>query len=220
MKDSYQEFIDNFNIDKNDFYQYGIKSIISADFDTAKKQYERVKNKLINNGSLTIRSYGRGGKNSNLYVELYKSLFRNNNIKIDPTNNTVPRKNISDATNLKINDNLSNYQVSHIWGKTKNPVLFESVWNICFIPRIFDPFTGHECKGGWNDDFIPMLKRYVYDKFKSIIIDYNQFVLNNCLQDKINEFSNSLLASGKYDIKLIERFRIDALAEWGLITKS
>ena len=219
MKDSYQAFIDRFNISKGDFYRYGIQSIISADYDTAETQYNEIKDKLFNNGRLFVRGYGRNGSNSNLYLDLYNILFGNSSISIDPTNNAAPRRNISSATGHRINNDLYNYQVSHIWGRTKNPILFESVWNICFVPRLFDPFTGHECKGGWNEEFIPMLNCSIYDKFENLIIDYNQIVINHNIRNKINDFTNHLLSSGTYDIELVERFRCDALAQWELIKR-
>lgn len=214
MKDSYQDFFDRFNISKSDLYNYGVEAVISADFEVAKDNYNEIKRKLFNNEKLSIRGYGRNGRNSNLYLGLYSDVFGNSNIVVDPTNNAAPRRNISNATGYRINSNLINYQVAHIWGRTKNPILFESVWNICFVPRLFDPFTGHECKGGWNDEFIPILNRFIYDKFENIINDYNQLITSNDIENKIENYVNGLLASSVYDVDLINRFKNDAVAEW------
>ena len=219
MKDSYQDFIDRFGIDKQSFYQFGLQSIISADVVTAEAQYQQVKEKLLNNAKLVIRSYGGKGVHSNLYLDLYRYLFGNNNLGIDPTNNSAPRRNISAATGYRINKNLLNYQVSHIWGKTKNPILFESVWNICFVPRLYDPFTGHEASGGWNEEFIPLLNHFVFDKFEALISDYNQFVVENNIQSKINAFVDTLLSNARHSTELISRFRYDALNEWSLLKR-
>lgn len=219
VNDSYKEFIDYFGIKKDDLFDYGIQSIICADFDTAKTQYDELKVKLTSNQSLTIRSYGRNGNNSLLYRKMYIEIFGNSSIKIDSTNNAVPRANISKATGHTINGDIFNYQVSHVWGKTKNPILFEAVWNICFVPRIIDPFTGHECKGGWNEEFIPKFKEHVYSSFEDVIEDYNQFIRNNNVQNKIREYVKKLRKGGNDDAKLIDRFEEDALGEWQLISR-
>ena len=219
LKDSYQEFIDYFKIDKKDLYQFGISSIISADANVAKKQYDQKKYDLFNNKVLSIRGYGRGGVNTNLFLDLYCEIFGNTSIKKDPTNNAAPRANISSATGHRINGDIQNYQVSHIWGNTKNPLLFESVWNICFIPRLIDPFTGHECSGGWNDDFIPLLREFVYSKYEDLIIDYNDFVTSYDIQQQIHNYVDRLLSAGTIDGALIKRFEEDALSEWAPITR-
>ena len=217
--DSYQEFIDYFHISKDDLYMYGLSAVISVDEKTATEQYHIIKEKLLGNEELYIRGYGRNGINTRLYLDLYNMLFDNNKIKIDPTNNMVPRRNISKNTGHKINEDILNYQVSHIWGKTKNPILFESVWNICFIPRLYDPFTGHECKGGWNEEFTVLLNHYIYDKYESIISDYNQFLSDNDIKNKINSFVDLQIKQNQYDISTLERFKNDAPNEWEIIKR-
>lgn len=119
---------------------------------------------------------------------------------------------IPKATGYKINSNLFNYQCSHIWGHTKNPLLFESIWNICFVPRLYDPFTGHECSCGWNDEFSKLLRRDAHKLFKSIIDDYNKFVEDNSVAEKITYFSKNV------SVELSDSFLKDALSEWSLIS--
>ena len=79
-----------------------------------------------------------------MYKDFYANLLGNTHVEKDPTNNAVPHKLIQRTTELKRNSDIFNYQVSHIWGHTKNIFMFEAPWNICYTPKIMDPFTGHE----------------------------------------------------------------------------
>jgi len=211
IRDSYEDFLKNFNISKEKFYEYGLTSIIFADAEVARELWKIAKYKLLNNQKISIRSYGRQGGNSGLFLNLYKYIFDNDNICIDPTNNAAPKRIIQETTGYKINGNLFNYQCSHIWGNTKNPLLFEAVWNICLVPRLYDPLTGHECKRGWNEEFSKMLKIEAYNRFQDIIEDYNDFIDSNKIFKKIMEFSSMINENNR------QEFLTDALNEWSYI---
>lgn len=212
-RDSYKEFIDNFKISKEQFYKYGISTIIFAPIEKAERLWKETKQKLLTNQELHIRGYGRQGRNSNQFLDLYKFIFDNDKIKIDSTNNAAPKKIIQNATGYKINSHLFNYQSSHIWGHTKNPLLFESAWNICFVPRLYDPLTGHECTCGWNDEFSKLLRQEAYIRFKNIIDDYNKFVEDNSVIEKIIYFSKNA------STEISDNFLNDAISEWTNISK-
>ncbi|AET69328.1 hypothetical protein Desor_3879 [Desulfosporosinus orientis DSM 765] len=95
-----------FNIDKDEMYQFGITETILPPIDLVAQNWEEVK----------------------------KRIFNNTNVKKDATNSVEPQKIISRLTGYKRNTNLFNYQVSHIFGKTKNIFLFEAPWNIALVP--------------------------------------------------------------------------------------
>ncbi|NOU94892.1 hypothetical protein GC093_16925 [Paenibacillus sp. LMG 31456] len=213
--DSYALFLHHFNIDNTDFYNFGIKNTIFANITIANTQWESLKNKLVSNQQLAIRGYGRQGINTALYLELYEYLFNNNKIIQDPTNNNAPRRNIQSATGYAINKNIFNYQCSHVFGKTKNPLLFEAVWNICLIPKMYDPLTGHETTGDWPREFQGLFHKYVFEYFKAFIDDFNNFILSHNIESRINHFVTKFLT--KYDSKLLMNFKEDALSEWAMI---
>jgi hypothetical protein len=96
--DSYVLFLQYFNMDNTDFYNFGIKNTVLADNSIANTQWEGLKNKLLSNQKLAIRGYGRQGVNTALYLELYE----------------YPRRNIQSATGYAINKNIFNYQCSHV----------------------------------------------------------------------------------------------------------
>ena len=43
---------------------------------------------------------------------------------------------------------------------TKNALTFNAPWNIVYMPKLFDPFTGHESKGDITKKFTEELKTY------------------------------------------------------------
>ena len=210
--DSYAQFLEYFDIDKKLFYDFGIDNTIYASSEYAYEQWKKLKKQPLENKPLTIRGYGRQGKHTELYFKLYSYLFDNSNINEDKTNNAVPRKNIQAATGHRTNITLFNYQCSHIFGHTKNPLLFEAVWNICFTPKLFDPLTGHEAKGPWPEEYQRIFIDKSMHRFEKCILDYNEFVKTQNILERIPRFVETLV--GEYDSILLEKFQEDALSEW------
>lgn len=210
--DSYEQFLDYFGIDKDIFYSFGLDNTIFAKPKQALSQWETLKDRLLGNQQLAIRGYGRQGKHTDLFFNLYEYLFSNNNIREDSTNNAVPRRNIQIATGHRINDSLLNFQCSHIFGHTKNPLLFEAVWNICFTPKMFDPLTGHEAKGPWPEEYQKLFIDAAMHRFSKCVEDYNAFVRQHNILNRISEFVETL--NGQYDDGLLQKFRDNALSEW------
>ena len=87
---------------------------------------------------------------------------------------------------------IKNYQVSHIFGRTKNIYLFTAPWNIAYLPKIVDPFSGHEAKGEMAKEFQKLLKLNTYNRFKNLIEDYNQIISTSNFQEKINEYIENI----------------------------
>lgn len=215
--DSYEQFLDYFGIDKDTFYSFGLDNTIFAKPEYALLQWEALIKKLLENQKLAIRGYGRQGKHTDLFLKLYEYLFSNNSIKEDNTNNAAPRRNIQNATGYKAKESLLNYQCSHIFGHTKNPLLFEAVWNICFTPKIFDPLTGHEAKGSWPKEYQRLFIESAVQRFHLCIKAYNAFVHQHDILNRISTFTQSL--RGQYDDNLLKKFKNDAISEWQPICK-
>lgn len=191
-KDSYQVFLDAFNIKKDDLYQWGISSTIFPELDAVADAWEGLKKRIFSNQTVYIRGYGRDAHGTQLYQDLYKALFGNENVKKDPTNNTVPHKHIQQLTGLKRNYDVYNYQVSHIWGRTKNVFMFEAPWNICYTPKLIDPFTGHETKGAWPEEYQKKFVAYAHNRYKAFIDDYNQLLIDKDIHNKIALFLQTI----------------------------
>ena len=118
-KDSYQEFLDSFEIDKESLYQWGISATIFPPIETVTAAWYNLKERIFTNQKVYIRGYGRDAHGTQLYKDLYRVLFGNSHIEKDPTNNAIPQRHIEQLTHLRRNADLYNYQVSHIWGHTK-----------------------------------------------------------------------------------------------------
>ena len=126
-------------------------------------------------------------------IDFYKYVFKNENVKKDPSNNDRPQANVRKMTGLTRNKDIYNYQVSHIWGHTKNIFLFEAPWNICYTPKIIDPFTGHETKGDLPSEFQDYFIKFVQNKYRSYINDYNKIISNYKRKDNNKENIKNLI---------------------------
>ena len=214
MKDGYKDFFEHFNISETDIISYGLKSIISIDNNSVEKSWIELKKKIMNDEEVIIRGYGRDALGTNLYINAYKHIFKNNKVKKDPTNNQNPQNLIKQLTGLKRNRDIYNYQVSHVFGRTKNPLAFMAGWNIIYIPKILDPFTGHESKGELTDKFTIELKKFIYNKFANQINDFNSIVTDKKLKTRMDEYICLIEADDNIDEKKIMQFEKDIKKEF------
>ena len=120
---------------------------------------------------------------------------------------------LENLTHYKKNESIFNYQVSHIWGHTKNPFLFECPWNVCFMPKILDPFSGHESTSTDKVIFQERLKNKAVQMYSDLIEDYQRLKKDiekriECILDKyINTQQN-------YQAKTLRKFEKDLHNEW------
>lgn len=211
--DSYQKFLDYFNIDKREFYEWGISNTIFPMGDKVELEWNDLKKRIFNNKIVYIRGYGRDAHGTDLYKNLYKRLFDNSFVEKDPTNNTYPRILIERITGRIRNKNIYNYQVSHIWGRTKNIFMFESPWNICYVPKIIDPLTGHESQGIWPSEYQEMFIAKARSLYSSFIAEYNEILMSLDIQNRLKEYISVLRLKEKVDDKTLERFYKDVSDE-------
>ena len=216
-KDSYQVFLDAFSIEKDDLYQWGISSTIFPSVDVVADEWDKLKNRIFSNQTVYIRGYGRDAHGTQLYQDLYKNIFGNENVKKDPTNNTVPHRHIQHLTGLRRNVDVHNYQVSHIWGRTKNVFMFEAPWNICYTPKLIDPFTGHETKGEWPTEFQKLFTAAAHNMYKVFIDDYNQLLIDNDIHSRIAMYLQTIKLSTSE--KEFVQFERDVYSEFAPIVR-
>ena len=157
MKDSYEIFFAEFNISKEQLFNFWLKETIYSPIDKAELAWKELKVNIHSNNEVYIRGFGREAKSTPIYIEFYKYLLNNSKVKKDPTNNAMPTKLISNLTGYSKQGNsckqIINYQVSHIFGRTKNLFAFTAPWNLAYVPKVIDPFTGHEAKGELVQEF-------------------------------------------------------------------
>ena len=195
IMDSYNEFMQHFAIPKEDFYKWGISATIFPDLHNVAVAWEELKARILGNQTVYIRGYGRDAHGTQLYKDLYEKLFGNSHIEKDPTNNAIPHRHIQQLTGLKRNVDVYNYQVSHIWGHTKNVFMFEAPWNICYTPKIIDPFTGHETQGMWPKEYQEIFISHAMMLFSPFIKDYNQLLVEYDVVEKTNHYLKTIQKS-------------------------
>ena len=184
------------------FYRFGIENSIYADrisVTAVEDQFNLLINLLEtghdgnvarygrneNHDYLSIRKYSSDREKSRWFVEVYGKVFPNAKIKIEKSGNTAPKQNFSKIAKCQLHSPskkpsvgmtllLQNYQCSHVFDdRTKNPLLFEAVWNMVLTPKVIDPLTGHETSGLWPRQFQPIFRNSIRDKFASCIEKFN-----------------------------------------------
>lgn len=220
MKDGYKLFMDRFNINEDDLIRFGIDETIYVIESTVKDEWEQLKSNIYNGGQkVFIRGYGRDAKGTELYMGLYKELFGHNNFFKDATNNAEPTKLIRRWTGYSRQEKpttkynrLRNYQVSHIFGKTKNPFAFTAPWNIVYVPKIMDPFTGHESKGALTVKFQKDFLIHFYNYYQIYIEEFNNIMLE--IRPRVVKYleDNADLITEKFKSDAIEQFT--PIAKW------
>lgn len=169
--DGYEQFFELFP--KKEFFKFGLEHTLTAPIDEAREEWHQLVKKVnLKEGPFYVRSSGRNGRGNDTIKELYKQVF-GIDILFDLTNNQKPTLLLQKLRKQKKNVDIFNYQVSHVFGRTKNVFCFTAPWNIVFIPKILDPFTGHEAKGPAVDEFKKLFEKRIYTLFEKEIKEYN-----------------------------------------------
>tara|TARA_B110001450_G_scaffold143724_1_gene134442 strand:+ start:520 stop:1209 length:690 start_codon:yes stop_codon:yes gene_type:complete len=222
MRDSYEEFFGKLHINKDQFFEFGLNETIYADREKAQVFWNELKLRIRKNDPVYIRRFGRNRESNRLYEHFYNYGLGINNIKIDPSNNNKPTSVIREMTGYSKTKNskyslITNYQVSHIFGRTKNIYLFTAPWNIAYLPKIVDPFSGHEAKGEMAKEFQKLLKRNTYNRFKNLIEDYNQIISASNFQEKINKYIENISKENTFTEPEINRLTRSISREFSTI---
>ena len=147
--------------------------------------------------------------------------MNNENIKKDPTKNDRPTRLLQKITNYSKSvktdkgekERIKNYQVSHIFGRTKNPFLFAAPWNIVWKSKILDPFTGHESKGENSDKYKKAFINKSKELYSDYIVDYNKLVSKYFSSKKLELAFNKMSLDSSIDERKFSRFKMDVKNE-------
>ncbi|WP_186301070.1 hypothetical protein [Virgibacillus sp. SK37] len=218
MLDGYKIFMKKFNISGEQIIEFGINETIFIPKSKANEEWKLLKENVIKgNDRVYVRGYGRDAKGTELYMNLYKELFGHSMFYQDPTNNAEPTKILKRLTGysrqekstIKYNP-IRNYQVSHIFGRTKNPFLFTAPWNIVYVPKIMDPFTGHESKGELTEAFQKQFLLHFYQYYQEYIEEYNSIMLK--LKPEVEKY-----LYGREGLIVSQKFKEDTLLQFSPI---
>lgn len=216
IRDAYKKFFDHFHIKYDELTDFALEDTIFVDFDIAKKHWEEIKKNILNKKSMVIRNYGRNGSKNILFEKFYESEF-GIKVNFDSNNNSIPTQTIEKLTSKHKNKEIINYQVSHVFSNTKNIYLFNAPWNFMFTPKYIDPFTGHESKGPWKEQYSLKLQKKVNDLYNVMIEDYNQILVDLNINKKIDCFVEKLYTENEYDVKIIKKFKNELVKNFSKI---
>lgn len=222
-RDAYQLFFKQF-IDgrKDEFFQFGLTQTIYGDAERSRHCWEDLKQRVFTGKPAYIRRYGAGGKNTQLYKDFYSFVFDNESIEPDPTNNARPRQLLESLTGYMKKpkggyEPIQNYQISHVFGRTKNVLAFTAPWNIVYLPKLLDPFTGHEAHGEDVAEFTRLFQAQCYEKFEDMILDFNEIMKSDSLSSKLTEGINFVATENKLNKKQKQHFATSVYCEFAPI---
>ena len=222
MRDSYTRFFEHFNIEFKEIINFGVEmDTIYPDSDKIKTEWKDLIDSVTNDKQVYIRGYGRDAHATDLYKELYEILLGNGKIKKDSTNNAKPTQLLQKITGFSKtikkdsakSKKISNYQVTHIFGRTKNPFLFTAPWNLVWKSKIMDPFTGHESKGENKDEYKTAFLKKSKDKYAEFIKEYNALASQYFSAEKIDNAFDQMESNLKVSITVFNKFKNDARNE-------
>lgn len=219
MRDSYIRFFSECSITKEHFFEFGLKETIYAPYDKAEQNWNQLKNRIQNNEEVFIRGFGRDANGTHLFQELYQRMLGNSKVKKDPTNNAEPAKIIKELTGYSKTKNskyelIRNYQISHIFGRTKNLYAFTAPWNIVYMPKMLDPFTGHEAKGEMIDEYTLLFQKQGYMQFEKLIDDFNEIITDENFKNNLSYCLDSLNSDNSFEKKDIEKLKASVQNEF------
>ena len=217
--DSYIQLFEYFP--KKEFFEFGIKNTITIEKDQAVAEWNDLKTKIRQkSGQLFVRNSGRNGSGNLVLSRLYRDIL-GIEINYDATNNSKPSQLIQKLTGKRKNKTIFNYQISHVFGNTKNVYCFCAPWNIVFVPKAIDPLTGHESKGVYVDEFQNAFRRMIYEKYSECIDEYNQEMADIypkikkwIIQNLDGKDQNSLLKEFK-TLEIEKDYDKNTFAPWG-----
>ncbi len=181
MLDSYERFFSKGLVSKDQLFEFGLSETIYVDMKIATDAWGRLKDKILFGEEVFIRGFGRNAGGTYLFQKFYSNLLGNKNVVKDPTNNSEPTRLLREWTGFSKSGGknykpIRNYQVSHVFGRTKNVYCFTAPWNIVYVPKLIDPFTGHEAKGSYVDEYSGLFQKETFKRFMPLVEDFNRIV--------------------------------------------
>lgn len=205
MIDSYEALIPNY-ISKEDFFKFGVEKTIFIPDDKVKQEWKKLKELIQTNNPVYMRGVKEAAGN-HLFFDYYAKIFNNDQVKKDPSNTQNPAKVIEALTGYKKSKDLRNYQLTSIFGRSRNILAFTAPWNIAYIPSILDPLLSAEAKGDLALEFQTYFMKHAYEKFKPYIDEFNKMLTTRQFIQSTNDHFEHLYNNNRmYDRKSTEKF--------------
>ncbi len=204
MIDAYEQMIPEY-ISKEDFFRFAVEKTIYIADSKIKEEWTSLKKKINANKPIFMR----GMKNSvdnQLFFDFYDNIFGNKQVKKDPSNTQNPAKIMESLSGYKKSKDLKNYQLTPLFGRSKNILTFCAPWNMAYIPSILDPLLSNEAKGDLAKEFQAFFFQHNIEKFKPFVDEYNEMVTNPHFIRKIDDHFHTLYDNVYYDNEIVMKF--------------
>ena len=81
------------------------------------------------------------------------------------------------------------------------------------MPKMLDPFTGHEAKGSMIDEYKALFQKQSFKHFEPLIYDYNALITSPSLVDSIHQYLDKIEQDKNLDEKDVSKLRASILEE-------
>ena len=204
MIDSYEELIPEY-ISKEEFFRFGLEKTIYIPDHKVKEGWNDLKAKIKANKPLFMRGV-KDAVGNQLFYEFYSRVLKNQQVKKDPSNTQAPTKIMEDLSGYKKSKDLRNYQLTTIFGRSKNILCFNAPWNIAYTPNILDPLLGIDARGELAQEYKKVFQRHCYEKFKPYINEFNEMMTNTHFLRETDEYIHNLYDNSMNKIEAVEIF--------------
>lgn len=204
MIDSYELLLTQY-ISKEDFFRFGLEKTIYIPTDKVEAEWQSLKNNIANNKAVFIRGF-KTSTGMHMASDFYSKVFENKQVKKDPSNTQNPAKIIEKLTGYKKTNDLKNYQLASIFGRSRNILAFCAPWNIVYIPSILDPLLSVDAHTDLANEYKKRFMQHSYEKFKPYIDEFNEMVSNHQFKKSMDEYFQTLFDDGHFDKKEMMAF--------------
>ena len=210
MLDSYEKLIPGY-ISKEDFFRFGLEQTLYIPDSNIKKGWDDLLKKIKGNKTLYIRGVKEANQN-HLFFDFNKMVFGNAHTTKDPSNSQSTTKIMDALSGYKKSKDLKNYQMSTIFGKSRNIFLFNAPWNLAYVPKIMEPFLSVDNNSELAKEFKALFLEQGKKKFKSYIKEYNELVTNRHFVQQREDYIEQMYDNAYLDHGVMTKFE-DSLRE-------
>ncbi len=204
MLDSYEAFIPEY-ISKEEFFRFGLEKSIYIPEEKVKEEWKSLKEKIKSNRVVFMRGL-KDSVGNQLFYDFYAKVMKNEQVKKDPSNTQNPTKVIEELTGYKKSKDLRNYQLSSLFGRSRNILAFTAPWNIVYIPNLLDPLMGSDAKGELASEYKKLFLEQSYRKFRPYIDEFNEMVTNVHFLRVADEYLQSLYDNSMHNKEAVIKF--------------
>ncbi|MDH5465296.1 MAG: hypothetical protein OEW60_06665 [Thiovulaceae bacterium] len=205
MIDAYEALIPEY-LSQEDFIRYGLEKTVYIPDDKVKEGWEDLKKQINSNKKVFMR----GVKDNNItrmFFDYYKDIVKNERIAKDPSNTQNPAKVIEDLSGIKKSKDLRNYQLTSIFGRSRNIFAFTAPWNIVYIPNLIDPLLSSEANNELSKEFQKAFQKNAYEKFKPYVDEFNKIVTDHHFRQSTDDYFEHLYNNNRlYPRENTEKF--------------